>query len=387
MKKYLAKLVAGIMVSSVVLTGCQGDAKPAAGDTIKIGVFEPLTGANAAGGQLEYDGIKIAQRLYPEVNGKKIELVVADNKSDKVEAANAASNLVDKEKVSAVLGSYGSGNAIAGGDKFKAAGIPAMGTSCSNPQVTAGNEFYFRVCFIDPFQGTVMANYATGKLGAKKAAIFREVSNDYSVGLAKYFADEFKKITGDPNAIVTELEYKTGDQDFSAQLTNLKNAQVDVVFAPGNYTESALINKQARELGITVPFLGGDTWETPQFIETGAQGVEGAVFASAFDEEHPITEESKKFIEEYKKEYPNKSISGLTALGYDSYLIVYRAIEKAGSSDPAAIQKALLETKDFQGATGVINFDSNRDAVKDAVLKQVKEGKFNYLDTIKPLNN
>lgn len=383
MKRAFSLLTAVLMTTSLVFTGCS-NASSSGGNTIKLGVFQPLTGANAAGGQLELEGIKLANKLYPEVNGKKIELVIADNKSDKVEAANAASNLVDKEKVNAVIGSYGSGLAIAGGQKFKAAGIPAVGTSCSNPQVTAGNEFYFRVCFIDPFQGTVMANYAFNKLGAKKAAIFKEVSNDYSVGLTKYFVDEFKKLTNDPNSIVIELEYRTGDQDFSAQLTNLKSAGVDVVFAPGNYTESALINKQAKELGITTPFLGGDTWETPQFLETGSQGVEGAVFASAFDESQPITEESKKFIEAYKKEYPNKPISGLTALGYDAYLVVYKAMEQGKVTEPADIQKALLQIKDFQGSTGVINFDANRDAIKDAVLKQVKGGKFEFLEIVKP---
>lgn len=383
MKKVFSLLTAAALGVSLVLTSCsQGSTNS---NVIKFGVFQPLTGANAAGGQLELEGIKLAHKLYPEVNGKKIELVTADNKSDKVEAANAASNLVDKEKVNVVLGSYGSGLAIAGGQKFKAAGVPAIGTSCSNPQVTAGNEFYFRVCFIDPFQGTVMANYAVNKLGAKKAAIFKEVSNDYSVGLAKYFADEFKKLTNDPNSVVIELEYRTGDQDFSAQLTNLKSAGVDVVFAPGNYTESALINKQAKELGITLPFLGGDTWETPQFLETGSQGVEGAVFASAFDENHPITEESKKFIDAYHKEYPGKPISGLTALGYDAYLMAYKAMETGKVQDPADVQKALLQVKDFQGATGVINFDSNRDAIKDAVLKAVKSGKFEFLEIVKPV--
>jgi len=390
MKKKIAILLAVLMVASLGLTACKakapadGAATPAAGgDVIKLGVFEPLTGANAAGGELEQNGIQLANELYPEVLGKKIVLVTADNKSDKVEAANAAARLVEKEKVSAIIGSWGSSLSMAAGNIVKDAKVPAMGTSCTNPLVTQDNEYYFRVCFIDPFQGTVMANYAFTKLNAKKAAIIQEVSNDYAVGLAKYFSDSFKKLTGDANSIIDISNYNTGDQDFSAILTNIKAKNPDVIFAPGNFTESAMVIKQARQLGITAPFIGGDTWETPEFISIGGKEVEGATFSTFFATEKPFTAETTKFVDAYKKKF-NREPAAVEALGYDAYLILVDAMKRANSSNPQDIQKALLATKDFQGAAGVVNFDENRNAVKAAVLKTVKDGKFTFLDIIDP---
>lgn len=393
MKKVLSLTLVVIMAMSLMLTGCakqeaapSGDAAatPAAGgDTIKIGVFEPLTGANAGGGQLELEGIKLANKLYPEVNGKKIELVVVDNKSDKVEAATAVARLIEKDKVSAIVGSWGSSLSMAAGDAVRNAKIPTMGTSCTNPLVTQGNDYYFRVCFIDPFQGTVMSNYAFNKLGAKKAAIIQEVSSDYAVGLAKFFTDNFKKLTGDENSIIAVANYNTGDQDFTAQLTNIKSMNPDVIFAPGNFTESALVIKQARQLGIKTPIIGGDAWEAPEFIEIGGDAVEGVVFSTFFASEKPITAESTKLIDAYKAEY-NKEPAAVTALGYDAYLIMYKAIEAAGSGDSAKIHEALLATKDFQGAAGIVNFDENRNAVKSAVIKTVKDGKFTFMDVVEP---
>jgi len=397
MKKILSLLLAAALVLSLMLTGCakqeqaatpaeggEQPAAPAEGDTIRLGVFEPLTGANAAGGELELEGIKLANKLYPEVLGKKVELIIVDNKSDKVEAATAAARLVEKEKVSAVIGSWGSSLSMAAGDIVRNAKVPAMGTSCTNPLVTQGNEYYFRVCFIDPFQGTVMSNYAYNNLGARKAAIIQEVSNDYAVGLAKFFTDNFVKLTGDEKSIVAVANYNTGDQDFTAQLTNIKAQNPDVIFAPGNFTESALIIKQARQLGITTPFIGGDTYETPEFIEIGGDAVEGVAFSTFFASERPITAESTKFLEAYAAEHPGKEPAAVTALGYDAYLIILKAIEAAGSAEPAAIHKALLETKDFQGAAGVVNFDENRNAVKSAVIKTVKDGKFTFMDVVEP---
>jgi len=355
--------------------------------SVKIGVFEPITGANAGGGALEVEGVKLANELYPTVKvGDKeypIELVISDNKSDKVEAANAAQRLVDKDKVQVVLGSWGSSLSMAAGPIVQKAQVPAIGLSCTNPLVTKGNEYYFRVCFIDPFQGTVMANYAFKELKAKKAVIIREVSNDYSVGLAKYFEDSFKKLTGNDGAILTELNYNTGDQDFSSQLTEVKKYSPDVIFAPGNFTESALLVKQARELGIKTPFLGGDTWETPEFIDVGKEAVEGIVFSTFFATEVPITDTSKIFLDAYRKKY-NKEPAAVTALGFDGYLVARDAIQRAGTLDTTKIRDAINETKDFPGAAGVINFDENRDATKDAVIKVVKDGKFTYLTTVKP---
>ncbi|MDD3307305.1 MAG: ABC transporter substrate-binding protein [Acetobacterium sp.] len=385
MKKTLSVLLSLALVVTMA-AGCSGGTTTSSedSDVIKIGVFQPLTGANAAGGELEVEGVELANQLRPEVLGKKVELVIADNKSDKAEATTAAARLIEKDKVVAILGSWGSSLSIAAGDVVKTNQIPAVALSATNPQVTAGNDYYFRVCFLDPFQGTVMANYASKKLNAKKVAIIQEVSNDYSVGLAKFFTDSFVKLTGDPNAIVATGNYNTGDQDFNGILTNIKAANPDVIFAPGNFTESALIIKQARALGITAPFIGGDTWETNEFITVGGADVEGAVMSTFFDDTNPLTEAGKTFVAEYKKAYPDRAnIAAVTALGYDGYMMTLDAIERAGSADPVAIRDALAETKDFEGATGMITIDANGDATKnEAIIKTVKDGKFTYLDSV-----
>jgi branched-chain amino acid transport system substrate-binding protein len=272
---------------------------------------------------------------------------------------------------------------MAAGPIFEAANIPAIGLSCTNPLVTLGNPFYFRVCFLDPFQGTVMANYAFKSVGAKNAVIIREVTNDYSVGLAKFFADSFKGMTGKPDAILAELDYQTNDQDFSAQLTRVKILKPDVIFAPGNYTESALIIKQARELGITAPFLGGDTWEIAEFIQVGREAVEGAVMSAFFDNDAPLTSLSKVFVTEYQKEY-GKLPSGTAVLGFDGYLLAIDAIKRADSTDPVKIRDAIAATKGFEGAAGVVTLDVNGDPIKSAVIKEVKGGKFVYKTTVAP---
>ena len=380
--KKVSLILALVLVFSLVLTGCSKPAEVA--DTIKIGVFEPITGANAGGGALEVEGVKLANKLYPEVLGKKVELVIVDNKSDKVEAASAAARLVEKEKVVAIIGSWGSSLSMAAGDIVKNAKIPTVGASCTNPLVTLNNDYYFRVCFIDPFQGTVMANYAFNKLGAKKAAIIQEVSNDYSVGLAKFFVDAFKELTGDDNCIVATSNYNTGDQDFTAQLTNIKAANPEVIFAPGNFTESALLISQAKQLGMDVPMIGGDTWETPEFIDIGKDAVEGAVFSTFFATEQPITNESKVFLDEYRKEF-KKEPAAVTALGYDAYILILDAIERANSAEPGAIRDEVAKTANFEGSAGFVTLDENGDAVKDAVIKVVKDGKFTYMDTVKPI--
>ena len=386
MKKFVSAMLA-MAVSAALIAGCGGGDKKAdkgsgGGNTVKVGVFLPLTGDNAAGGELELRGIKLANKLHPEVNGKKIELVVADNKSDKAEAANVAARLIEKDKVKVIVGTYGSSLAMAAGNIVRDAKVPAIGTSCTNPQVTKGNDYYFRACFIDPFQGTVMANYAYKK-GARKAAIVQEVSNDYSVGLSKFFKEAFEKLAG-AGSVVETANYQTGDKDFTAQLTNLKAKNPDVVFAPGNFTESALLIKQARQLGIKAPFLGGDTWETQEFINVGGKEVEGVCFSSAFDREKAATPEAKKFMEAYVKEYNGQQPGGLTAMAYDAYLIAYNALKAAGTEDSVKIRDAIAKTKDLETTTGMTTLNKDGDPIKNAVIKTVKDGKFTYLDTVTP---
>jgi branched-chain amino acid transport system substrate-binding protein len=364
-----------------------GQAGGTAGDVINIGVFEPMTGAYAAGGAMEVEGIRLANELFPtiEVGGKtyKVELAIVDNKSDKVEAANAVQRLIDREKVQVILGSWGSSLAIAGGEVAKNARIPVIGLSCTNPLVTAGNDYYFRVCFIDPFQGTVMSNYAFNDLKAKTAVVVQEVSNDYSVGLAKFFSGDFKARTKNPNAILATVNYNTGDQDFSAQLTSIRSMNPDVIFAPGNYTESALVIKQARELGITVPIIGGDTWETPEFIDVGRESVEGAVFSTFFASEYAASPVAETFLKEYRARY-NKDPAAVTALGYDGYLVALDAIKRANSVSPQAIRDAIAKTQGFVGAAGTVTLDANGDATKSAFIKSVKDGKFTFQTIVNP---
>ena len=380
----LKKVMSVLLASAVMLgalTGCGGDKKEAKkADTVKVGVFLPLTGDNAAGGELELRGVKLAHKLHPEVLGKKVELVVADNKSDKAESASVAARLIEKDKVCALIGTYGSSLAMAAGNIVKEAKVPAIGTSCTNPQVTANNDYYFRACFIDPFQGTVMANYAY-KQGARKVAIVQEVSNDYSVGLAKFFKDAFVKLTNDPDCIVDIANYQTGDKDFTAVLTNLKAKNPDAVFAPGNFTESALLVKQARQLGMEIPFMGGDTWETQEFIDVGGKEVEGAVMSTAFDREKASTPEAQKFLKAYTDEYKSEP-SALSAMAYDAYLITVDAIKRANSTDSQKIRDALAATKDLEAVTGKTTFDKNGDPIKAAVIKEVKDAKFKYLDFV-----
>ena len=385
MKNTFKIVCLSLLVAALVFSfgSCKGKE---AGDVIKIGVFEPLTGANAAGGAMEVEGIRLANELNPtvEVGGKtyKVQLVIADNRSDRVEAANAVQRLIDKDKVHVILGSWGSSLSMAGGEVARDK-IPCIGLSCTNPLVTAGNDWYFRVCFIDPFQGTVMANYAYNDLGARTAVIVQEVANDYSVGLARFFTENFIRLTGNPNAILAVVNYQTGDQDFSAQLTVIRSHNPDVIFAPGNYTESALVMKQARELGISTPVIGGDTWETPEFIDVGGERVDGAVFSTFFAAEYAGTPQAQTFLEEYAKRYTREP-AAVTALGYDGYLVALDAIKRAGSLDPKAVRDAIAATSGFVGATGVTTLDSNGDATKSAYIKAVSGGRFVFKTIVEP---
>lgn len=391
MKKVSVLLAAALMLSAF-MTGC-GDVKVngenTLPETIKIGVFEPLTGANAAGGELEKQGIDLAYELYPNatINGREIpvELKYVDNKSDKIESENAAKKLVDDFGANIVLGSWGSSNSIAAGPVFRKAQVPAIGTSCTNPLVTLGNEYYFRVCYTDPFQGKVMANYAFKEGGYRKIAVIQEVSSSYSVALVKIFTENFKRLTADENSITSVGSYKTGDNDFSAQLTAIKNSDAQAIFFPGNFTESALIMKQARQLGITIPFLGGDTWETPEVIRIAGEAAEGAVYSSFYDPAAPLTDRTTEFLKAYAKKYGKDTLAaGVTALGFDAYLLALDTVQKAGTANGPSLRDTLAKTKDFEGSTGYITFDENGDAIKPAVIKTIQGGKFVYKSFVKP---
>ena len=390
MKKVLALTLSACM-SMGLMTGCGSSSAGSSSSggssdakVIKIGVFEPTTGENGGGGFQEVLGIRYANKVHPTVkvgeDEYKIELVEVDNKSDKTEAVNAAQKLVS-EKGSVVLGSYGSGVSIAAGQIFADAKIPAIGCSCTNPQVTQGNDFYFRVCFLDPFQGTVMANYATDN-GAKTAAIITQLGDDYSSGLGSFFKTAFSDLGG---SIVSEEQFQTNQTDFKAILTNIKAQNPDIIFAPSSITTAPLIIKQARELGITATIAAGDTWENSTIIENAGDSAEGVVLSTFFDEAEPANDEAAAFIEGFKtylKENKQEEIiPAVSALGYDSYLVAIKAIENAGSTDTTAIRDALKDVS-IDGVTGSISFDENGDANKDmAFIKTIEGGKFKFLTT------
>jgi branched-chain amino acid transport system substrate-binding protein len=354
-----------------------------AADTIKIGVYLPLTGQMAFGGQLELEGVQMAHKEAPTVLGKKVELFVVDNKSDKVEAANAVKRLIEKEKVVAIIGTYGSSLAMAGGEVAEKAGIPMVGTSCTNPLVTQGKKYSFRVCFIDPFQGAGAATYAFTDLKAKTAALLVDVSNDYSVGLATFFTRSLTKLGGQ---VVANLKYQAGDQDFTAQLTEIISKKPDVLFIPSYFAEGAIIMKQAKELGAKFRIMGGDAMDNPKIVEIGGAAVEGFVHTTfpydpSMANMSPI---AKKFTENWKKAYPSKEPNVNAALGYDTYLMVLDAIKRAGKAEPAAITKALAATKGFEGVTGSTTINATHDAEKPVGLVQIKDGKKTYIGSITP---
>jgi ABC-type branched-subunit amino acid transport system substrate-binding protein len=241
-----------------------------------------------------------------------------------------------------------------------------------------------RVCFIDSFQGKVMANYAFNE-GFRKIAIIQEETSNYSVALANYFSEAMVDLTGDEDCIVSVGNYNTGDNDFRIQLTAIKNSEAEAIFAPGNYTESALIMKQARELGIMIPFLGGDTWETPDVIEIAGKAAEGAVYSTSYDAAAPLTGRTKEFLDAYAVKFgKDTQAASVTALGFDSYLLAVETIEKAGTIDGPTLRETLAQTMGFEGATGYITLDENGDAIKPAVIKIIQDGKFVYKSFVKP---
>ena len=355
----------------------------AADDVIKIGVFNCLTGQNAFGGQLEREGTQLAHKEIPEVLGKKVELVIVDNKSDKVEAANAVTRLIEHDKVNAIIGTYGSSLAMAGGEVAEKAGIPAIGTSCTNPLVTLGKKFYFRACFIDPFQGAGAATYASRQLGFKKAATLTDVANDYSVGLSSFFKRAFEKLGGE---VVAELKYQSGDQDFTAQLTELISKKPDIVFLPAYFAEGAIVLKQAKELGAEFRFIGADAMDNPEIVTLGGDAVEGFLHTTfAYDpsmkEMNPV---AAKFTESWNEVHPDKAPNVNAALGYDCYIMLIDAIQRAESAEPAKIRDALEQTKDLPTVTGTTTMNETHDAEKEMGIVEIQGGKKVFLGTIKP---
>jgi branched-chain amino acid transport system substrate-binding protein len=373
-KKFLLALCVVLLAAGV----CFG------ADTIKIGVVATVTGQNAFGGQLELDGMRLANKLYSEALGKKIELIPVDNKSDKVESATAATRLIENDKVNALIGPYGSGPTMAAGEVAEVAGIPLMGTACTNPLVTEGKKYIYRACFIDPFQGEAAANYAINNLGYKKAAVLTDVASDYAVGLASFFKANFTKLGGE---LVADLKYQSGDTDFMSQLTEIISKKPDLVFIPAYFAEGAIVLKQASELGATFRFMGGDAMDNPEIVTLGGSAVEGFMHTTfAYDPSMPnMNAEAKAFTEAWEKEFPGKAPNANSAMGYDAYVLLYQAIVRANSDDPKAIRDELEKTKDVPTVTGLTSFTAeSHDPTKDAGVVEIKDGKKSYIYTIKP---
>lgn len=388
MRKWKLAIAAAAFAVSAVAAGCGGSSTPAAAtNEIKIGANFELTGGVAQYGQSAANGIKLA---FKEINaaggvlGKQLKLVIADNKSEPAESGNATTKLITQDKVVAIMGPAASSNVLAAAPIAQDNKVAILTPTGTNTKITVENgkvrDYAFRACFIDPFQGQVMANFATRSLKAQKAAIYIDNSSDYSKGLAQNFEQVFTKNGG---TVVTKEAFLQKDQDFKSALTKLKAANVDVIYIPAYYEEVGKIIKQARELGITAPLLGSDGWDSPKLAEiAGAAALNNTFFSnhySAQDNDPKV----KKFVEDYKKEYGQEP-DALAVLGYDGALMLADAIKRAGSADPAKIKEALAQTKNLQVVTGILSLDANHDPVKSAVVIEMKDGKQTFKEKVNP---
>ena len=366
-------------LAAFALAGCQKSSTT----EVVVGEFASLTGKEATFGISSHEGTVLATEQINAaggVLGKPVKLLTEDNQSKGGESANAVNKLISKDGVIAILGEVASSRSMEAAPICQSNSIPQISPASTNPKVTENGDFIFRVCFIDPFQGTVMANFARTTLKVDRVAIFTDVKSDYSKGLAKYFKEGFLKGGG---TIVAELDYNGGDKDFKGQLTAIKAANPQGVFVPGYYTDAALICIQAKQIGLNVPLMGGDGWESSKLTEIGKEAVEGNYFSTHYSPEAG-GEKGKKFVEDYKARYNGKVPDAMAALGYDSASILIDAIKRAGSTDGPKIRDALAATKDYEAVTGKISINKQRDADKSAVILQVKDGKFAYLQTIAP---
>ena len=372
-KRVLAVLLSAAVAASMVAATA---ATTFAADTVKIGVYEPASGDNGAGGKQETLGIQYANSVQPtvEIDGKEynVELDIVDNESSNDKGPSAASKLVS-DGVSVVLGSYGSSVAIAASDIFKQGGVPAIGVTCTNPQVTQGNTHYFRICFLDPFQGTVLANFASDKFKAKKAYVLTKQGDDYSAGLGHYFTKAFEDAGGE----VVSDTFPEGNSDFASYVTTAKNEGADVFFAPVSTEAAALIIDQAASQGLEAPLLAGDTWDS-NVILNAVKGKDLQLYVTTFYQEggnKEFDEGMKEFVNSDSTNKANNggndTIAAVSAMGYDAYFTALEALKGAGSTDPAKVNEALWDVQ-YDGVCGHIEFDKeNGDAVRDtAYVKQ-----------------
>lgn len=395
MKKIIAIALCLVMVFALCACGDSGSSASSSSSdekVIKIGVFEPQSGQNAAGGKKEILGIEYAHELFPtvDINGEtyKIELVYADNGSDASKAPSAAQLLIN-QNVSVVLGTYGSGCAIAAGELFEEAQLPAIGTSCTNPQVTLGNDYYFRIAYIDPFQGAVMANYAL-KQGCENCVVIVEAGDDYSAGFGNYFSEAMLAA----GAQCDTVTFQGGETDFSTIMANIKSKGYDGIFAPVSIETAPLIINQARENGVDCQIMAGDTWDDISIAERAGENANGVFFSCFFDASdtnNTAGVEFNKGILEWIAADATRlennggtadAISSVTPCGYDAYLAAYNAIAAAQSTDKNAIRDALASLEVEGLVTGDLKFDENGDAIKNYVaIKTFQDGQIVFSDS------
>jgi branched-chain amino acid transport system substrate-binding protein len=373
-------LLALVLAPFFALSACTGGG--GSSDEIVIGEYGSLTGTTATFGQSTHNAVMMATEELNAAGGllgKKVRIIVEDDQSKPEEAATAVTKLINQNKVVALIGEVASTRTMAAAPIAQANKVPMVSPSSTNPQVTAIGDFIFRACFIDPFQGAVMAKFATNSLKLKKVAILYDVRNDYSVGLRNFFTETFKQLGG---TIVGEQSYSEGDSDFRAQLTQLKSLQPEAIYAPGYYTEVGTIARQAHDLGLKVPLLGGDGWDSPKLFEIGGAAINGAYLSNHNSVDDP-SPHIQKFVTDYKAKYGAVPDS-LSSLGYDATNLLFDAIKRAGSTDGTKIRDALATTRNFQGVTGSITIDKDRNPVKPAVILRVMDGKFQYVETVAP---
>ncbi len=380
-------LLSAILVGGL-LTGCGKPSEaptpgpPEPGEVIKIGAYLPLTGGTAVFGQSAKNGMTLA---FKEINasggvaGRQAELIVEDTAAKASQVQGVVKKLINRDRVSAILGEVTSSSALEGAPLCQEAKVPMVTPTATNPEVTKKGDYIFRICFIDDFQGEVCAAFAAQDLKVKRAAIFKDVRSAYSKGLADAFREHFEALGG---KVVVEESYSEGDTDFGAQLITIKAADPQVIFIPGYYNDVGLIALKARELGITCDLLGGDGWDGPPLVEIGGKAIEGGYFSSHYSPDDPRPE-VQSFVKVYKKEY-GVVPDAMAALSHDAATVVLTAIERAGSLDQKAIRDELAGIADFPGVTGSITIDEERNCIKPAVILKVAGGKWEYVTTIEP---
>ena len=367
-----------VTVILFILTACTREP-----DAIKLGHYGSLTGKDAAFGVATRKGVLLA---IEEINakggvlGRPLAYLVEDIQSKQGESATAVKKLISRDKVVAVIGANASANSLEAAPICQNSQIPMMAISSTNPRVTEVGDYIFRICFIDPFQGAVLAKFAHTSLKAKRVALLTAVNSPYSVGLSAVLRQDFTARGGE---IIAEQKYNEGEKDFRAQLTALRPLKPDVIAITGFYAEAALICLQARALGIDVPFIGGDGWEAPQLIELGGKAVEGTYYSTYFSAENDAPE-VRAFVKKFSARWTNETPEAVSALGYDAVYLIAAAMTNAGTTAGPKLRDAIAATKNFPGVTGQTTIDEKRNSAKAAVMLTVKNGRSLFFESVTP---